>query len=148
MSVRIDQGGHRGAQLTLITSMVIFSAGCAPNVQIGETCRLGEVAAISDTLYFGAATPGGRVTEPDWDGFLTASGYRGGATHWKARGLWTSRQGRMIEEDVYLLQIVYRESEGMENRITGLISQYRKRFRQESVLRVRAPACVSGLGLD
>jgi hypothetical protein len=126
----------------------IFLTACTVTGPITPICRSGEVAAISDTLYFGTHTPGNPVTASEWNEFLAASGYRGGATHWIASGAWTSRQGLRIQEAVHVLQIVHREHQPMEHQIARLIAGYRARFRQESVLRVRTPACVSGIEPD
>ena len=146
LKAEIGQTRRISARLGLVAS--IFLSGCTVTEPIAPICRPGEIAAISDTLYFGTDTPGHRVTASEWNEFLAASGYRGGATHWIASGVWTSRRGQRIEEAVHVLQIVHREHQPMEEQIARLIDDYRARFRQESVLRVRTPACITGIEPD
>jgi hypothetical protein len=42
-----------------------------------------------------------------------------------------------------VLQLVHANSEGTERAVRDVMTDYRKRFEQEAVLRVRMPACVS-----
>ncbi len=146
MKSGIGQIFRIGAGVGLVAS--IFLSGCTVTGPIAPICRPGEISAISDTLYFGTNTPNNPVTASEWTEFLAGSGYRGGATHWIASGVWTSRRGQRIEEAVHVLQIVHREHPRMEDQIAGLIAGYRAHFRQESVLRVRTPACISGIEPD
>lgn len=143
MKSGIGQTFRISAGVGLVAS--IFLSGCTVTGPVAPICRSGEIAAISDTLYFGTDTPGSPVNASEWNEFLATSGYRGGATHWIAGGIWTSQQSQRIEEKVHVLQIVHRDTARIEDRIARLISDYRTRFRQESVLRVRTPACITGI---
>jgi hypothetical protein len=87
----------------------------------------------SDTLYFGTAKPDGSVVSvADWQQFLrdTVTPRFAGFTHWEAHGSWKG-----TEEETHVLVIVH--PPGHEGAIQHIIDEYKKRFAQESVLRVR-----------
>ena len=88
----------------------------------------------SDTLYFGTAKPdGGVVTESDWQQFLrdSVTPRFAGFTHWEASGSWKG-----TAESTHVLVIIH--PAGQENAIQQIVDEYKKRFAQESVLRVRS----------
>jgi len=88
----------------------------------------------SDTLYFGTAKPDGSVvSESDWQQFLrdAVTTRFAGFTHWEAHGSWKG-----VGEETHVLVIIH--PAGQEAAIQQVIDEYKKRFAQESVLRVRA----------
>src|SRR2546425_4205471 len=88
----------------------------------------------SDTLYFGTAKPDGSVvTESDWQQFLrdSVTPRFSGFTHWEAFGSWKG-----TSEETRVLVIIH--PAGQEAAIQKIIDEYKKRFAQESVLRVRS----------
>jgi hypothetical protein len=88
----------------------------------------------SDTLYFGTAKPdGGVVSESDWQQFLrdSVTPRFAGFTHWEAHGSW-----KATSEETHVLVIIH--PPGQEAAIRQIIDEYKRRFAQESVLRVRA----------
>jgi len=87
----------------------------------------------SDTLYFGTAKPdGGVVSESDWQQFLrdSVTPRFPGFTHWEASGSWKG-----TSESTHVLVIIH--PAGHERAVQQIINEYKKRFTQESVLRVR-----------
>lgn len=125
-------------------ALAALTAGCAHPQHPASACRSGETAAVADTLYFGTAMPGGRVTARDWDAFLAASDFADGMTHWPASGIWTTSAGERSEEETRVVHIVHPDTEAANRLITDMMTRYRARFRQEAVLRVRTPVCASG----
>ncbi len=118
--------------------------GCASLPQ--PPCPPGEQSEVSDLLYFGTARPGGTVSAEEWSQFLQAvvtPRFPAGLTVWKANGQWRSAAGSTEREASYVLSLVHPESESSEAAIRSIVSEYKARFRQEAVLRVKTAACVS-----
>jgi hypothetical protein len=129
----------------LILVAALAAAGCA-SVQ-RPACGVGEASSVSDLLYFGTAKPGGgAVTDAEWVDFLAASVTRRfpqGLTVWQATGQWKGNDGVVIREPSFVLNLVHADSPQSEDAIRGIVAEYKARFNQEAVLRVRSPACVS-----
>lgn len=128
--------------LTLAGALALGACTVAPF----PICRAGEDAVIADTLYFGTNRPGGVVSAEEWQDFL-ATGvtprFPQGITSWRASGQWRSETGTLEHEASYVLQLVHANSSDTERAVREVMTDYRKRFEQEAVLRVRLPACVS-----
>ncbi len=94
-----------------------------------------------DTLYFGTSKPGGgAVTEAEWRTFVkdVITPEYPGFTEWNATGHW---QG--AEELTHVVQIAHPERGANDERIGRIISEYKKRFQQQSVLWIRGHALVT-----
>lgn len=99
---------------------------------------------MSEIIYFGAATPDGTVTPEQWREFLdteVAPRLRAGFTTWSAEGRWRGADGRVIREDTRVLSVVHEPGAVAEGPMREIVADYKRRFRQEAVLRVRNPAC-------
>ena len=108
-------------------------------------CASGEPRA-SDTLYFGTARPGGVVTREDWDRFLrevVTPRFPRGFTQWDAAGQWRSADGSIAREASHVLLVVHPADPQAEANLRAIAAEYKSRFHQEAVLRVRSEACVS-----
>ena len=117
--------------------------GCA---SLETACPAGRTQAASDTLYFGTARPAGEVTPAEWDEFLrdaVTPRFPEGLTAWRASGQWRSADGRIVREGSYVLSVVHPDSGKADAAIRAIAEEYKARFRQEAVLRVTSPACVS-----
>jgi glyoxylase-like metal-dependent hydrolase (beta-lactamase superfamily II) len=101
-----------------------------------------DTAWVSDVLYFGRSIPGGgRVTDADWEAFLgqvVTPLFPDGLTVWEAHGQWRSADGRLAREDSRVVQVVHRPSPAADSAVARVGAEYRRRFGQESVLRVRS----------
>ncbi len=120
-----------------------LAAGCAAQQ---DRCGPQEQPAVSDTLFFGTATPAGVVSAQDWNSFLAATVtplFPAGLTAWPASGQWRSADGGLTQENAYVLNIVHPPGAAADAAIGSIMAQYRARFRQQAVLRVRTPACTS-----
>jgi hypothetical protein len=99
-------------------------------------------SVVLDRLYFGRSMPGDRtVSDDEWKSFLSESvtpRFPEGLTFWRADGQWRDAAGRITPESSYVLEIVHIDSDASERSIDAIRSDYRRRFDQESVLRVRA----------
>jgi hypothetical protein len=95
-----------------------------------------------DTLYFGTQKPeGGVVSDAEWQQFLAdeiTSRFPSGLTTWDASGQWRDAHNVIERERTHIVQLQHRSSGDDEARIAAIIAAYKKRFAQESVLRIRS----------
>lgn len=110
----------------LILVGILFA--CAPAIS-----SIGTAPVVAERLYFGrniGDTLG--VTDSAWTAFVTDvvnARLPGGFTFWKAEG-----QGR---EPSFVLEVVHpARSAETDAAIVAIITEYKRRFSQESVLRV------------
>ena len=115
-------------------------------VPASDACRAGEEPAIVESLYFGTAMPGGRVSSEDWQRFLADTitpRFPDGLTAWAAAGQWRNPAGELHKEDSYVLHVVHKDEAKYDTAVREVIVIYKARFRQEAVLRVRSASCMS-----
>ena len=119
--------------------------GCASIHESG--CRIGEDASINDLLYFGTARQDATaVTAEEWKEFLTSSvtpRFPQGLTVWQASGQWKGADGSAVREPSFVLDLVHPDDQRSEDSIRAIVAEYKSRFHQEAVLRVRNRACAS-----
>lgn len=101
---------------------------------------------VADRLVLGRAIPdGGSVSEEDWSAFLAevvTPRFPDGLTVWRAEGQWTDPSGVLVEEPVLVLEIVHPASDEADSAMASIADEYRRRFRQDAVLRVTTDARV------
>jgi hypothetical protein len=132
--------GRPAALLLLIAALT----GCASAVH--PMCRSDERAWIEDRLYFGTTTPTGVVSDDERAAFLreiVTPRFPDGFTTWRADGQWRDGQGRILREASFVFDVVHPEDDASGAKIAAIVAEYRARHHQESVLRVRTPACVT-----
>ena len=101
---------------------------------------------MNDTLYLGTAKPDGTVSGGEWDRFLrevVTPRFADGFTQWHAAGQWRSADGSIVREDSHVLVVVHPPDPQAEANVRAIAAEYKSRFHQEAVLRVRSEACVS-----
>jgi hypothetical protein len=105
------------------------------------------VQGISDRLYCGRAIPGGgEVTDADIDRFVeevVTPRFPEGFTMWTATGSWRGK-----EEPTLVLEFLHPYGRGVEEDVREIAEEYRRRFRQEAVLRVTLPAIIELVEAD
>ena len=100
----------------------------------------------SELLYFGTAMPQGVVPADAWRGFVDdviTPRFPDGLTTWAAAGQWRPAGGALVREASTVLNIVHPADARSDAAIAEIIDAYKKRFQQESVLRVSSAACVA-----
>jgi hypothetical protein len=125
-------------------ALALLLSGCA--TLPAPRCAADEKPSINELIYFGTQTPGGEVSEAEWATFLrevVTPRFPDGLTTWRASGQWRSADGSLTREDSHVLNLVHADDARTENAIHALIDEYKTRYRQEAVLRVRSPACIS-----
>ena len=108
---------------------------CAPKVQPGSL-----EPVVTERLYFGrniGHTLG--VTDSAWAVFVreVVDARLDGFTVWAAEGAWRGSDGRPVREPRFVLEVIHPErSASTDSAIVAIIVEYKRRFNQESVLRV------------
>lgn len=109
-------------------------------------CASGEEPYVNDLLYFGTAKPNGVVTPEDWSEFLRTSvtpRFPQGLTMWSASGQWQGSNGAIVQEDTFVLNLVHPNDLLHDRAVRAISTDYKQRFEQESVLRIKNPVCAS-----
>lgn len=124
----------RSSRVSFLLAGALFA--CAPAMQ-----TTGLQPVITERLYFGrniASTLG--VTDSAWTTFVrdvVSERLPTGFTFWAAEGEWKAPDGRVIREHSFVLEIVHPDrSASADSAIVAIIAEYKRRFSQESVLRV------------
>jgi Protein of unknown function (DUF3574) len=96
------------------------------------------VQGVSDRLFCGRAIPGGgEVTDADVDRFLDeiVTPRFPAFTSWTATGNWHGD-----EETTLVLEFIHPYGRDYDRKVQEIAEEYRRRFRQEAVMRVTEPA--------
>ena len=128
--------------MAALLSLLLSACSALP----APRCSADQKPSVSDLIYFGAETPNGAVSDDDWAAFLrdvVTPRFPDGLTTWRAFGQWRSADGTLTREDSHVLNLVHPGDAKTEAAIRALIGEYKVRYRQEAVLRVRSQACVS-----
>lgn len=127
----------RGAA-ALGAAVLLATGGCS---LLGSGARAGAQAFVLDRLYFGRSIPaGGRVGDEDWAGFLREAvtpRFPDGLTAWRAEGQWRDAKGEAVREESFVLELLHPADPRADAAVAEIAAEYKRRFRQESVLRVR-----------
>jgi hypothetical protein len=132
-------------KVVVFLAALFLLEGCAGSAtRQGFGSASGFNTVVADRLYFGRAIPGGgNVTEAKWRDFMrekVTPNFPNGLTVWRAEGQWLEISGRLIHEPVMVVEVVHRPGVPPDSAFESLATEYRKRFRQEAVLRVTTPA--------
>ena len=134
----------------LAATAALALGGCAtapePALVAAPTCARGQQPMRSELLYFGSAMPQGTVSADDWRGFVDEAitpRFPDGLTVWQASGQWKPAKGTAVREPAWVLSVVHWPDAKSETAITAIVDAYKKRFHQDSVLRVSSEACVT-----
>lgn len=97
-------------------------------------------------LIFGLQGPRGPVSEPEWKAFLSevvTPRFPNGLTIIEANGQWRGTGDRMEREPSRIVEIVQDESPAVSRRLDEIVTIYKYRHQQESVMvtRARLEAC-------
>ena len=120
-------------------------AGCA-SLGTQGTANAGE-AYVLDRVYFGRAIGDtGLVSDSAWSVFVrdvVTPRFPDGITTWRADGQWRGANGAIVREPSVVLEIVHRAAPADDASIVAIAAEYKRRFHQESVLRLTSPVRAS-----
>jgi hypothetical protein len=104
----------------------------------------GTGLVVSDRLFFGRDIPGGgTVSDADWAAFveeIVTPRFPQGLTIWRAEGQWRDDAGRTVQEPVLIVEVLHPPGPAHDRAVAEIAEEYRRRFRQEAVLRVTTEA--------
>ena len=128
---------------------VVVIAGCAgrasPSTAPSPSCAIGDTALVRDVLYFGRNRPGGgAVTDEEWQSFLDqvlTPRFPAGLTVVAATGQWKGKSGLVEQERSDVVTVFHSGDEAARRAVMEVVVEYKRRFRQEAVLRERMPTC-------
>jgi len=136
-------GGMVLRPIILAVLNLYLIVGCAAVPQ--ASCPPSEERSVNEMIYFGTVKPNGAVTPHEWEEFLRTSitpRFPKGLTYWLAAGQWQSSDGIVVREKAVVLSLVHLDDDQSENAVHNIVSEYKRRFNQESVLRVKGFVCV------
>jgi hypothetical protein len=134
----------RGRRIIAAGMFLAATVGCASMRE--PRCMPGEQASVNDLMYFGTAKPSGVVTPEEWAAFLAKSvtpRFPAGFTVWQASGQWRKESGGVVREGSFVVSLVHPDDQSSETAVRALVAEYKSRFDQDAVLRVKSHACVS-----
>ncbi|MCI0632951.1 MAG: DUF3574 domain-containing protein [Actinobacteria bacterium] len=137
----------RPAARTALVGWLLALAACAGSRDAAAPSTEPAIRTmVADRLVFGRAIPeGGSVSEEDWRAFLeevVTPKFPEGLTVWRAEGQWTDPGGVLVGEPVLVIEIVHPASARADSAMASIAEEYRRRFRQDAVLRVTTEARV------
>ncbi len=116
--------------------LLVLLCSCAPAIQSN-----GSQSIVTERLYFGrniGDTLG--VSDSVWAVFVrdvVSARLPAGFTFWAAEGTWRDSAGRRVREPSFVVEVVHpMRSVGTDSAIVAIIAEYKRRFSQQSVLRV------------
>ncbi|HEU0298964.1 MAG TPA: DUF3574 domain-containing protein [Longimicrobium sp.] len=121
-------------------------AACAPAVAVAPGARPDDPAVdwVSDRLFFGRDIPdGGSVSEEEWAAFLAevvTPRFPAGLTVLRGEGQWLGANGAVVREPSFVVEVNHPPSAQMDAALDEIAEEYKRRFRQEAVMRVRTRA--------
>ena len=108
-------------------------------------CAVGDAAMVRETLYFGRNRPGGgTVSDTEWQTFLAevvTPRFPAGLTVVEATGQWKGATGAVEQERSEVVTLFHSGDESTRRAVQEIAVEYKRRFRQEAVLREREPTC-------
>lgn len=134
------------AARTAFFACLLALAACAGSRDGALSTEPAVRTMVADRLIFGRSIPDdGLVSEEQWEAFLedvVTPRFPEGLTVWRAEGQWSDPQGTLVEEPVMVIEIVHPASARADSAMAAIAGEYRRRFRQDAVLRVTTDARV------
>lgn len=135
----------RGMAVVMAIAMAAALA-CVP-LPAELPCPEGSERYDEYRLFFGRSAAGEEVvSEEDWRAFLADTvtpRFPDGLSVFDAAGQWRDAQGVVVRERSKMVLILAEQDSDALTRLDEIAEEYRKRFSQESVLRVVDSACVA-----
>src|SRR5581483_11776035 len=126
----------------MFLAALLALGACTP--QVMQTAAPGCVAplrpAVQVDLYFGEVDP------TEWRAFLdeeVTPRFPDGLSVIDLYGMYRDRQGKIDRERSKLLVIVVFDAPAHASRVQAIVDSFRRRYKQESVLRVEQPICAT-----
>lgn len=102
--------------------------------------RDGLRPAHLERLYFGRNIGDtAMVSDSAWQQFMRETvtpAFPEGATVWEAAGQWRAPDGTLVRERTFVVELLHQVAPEVEGRVQYVIDEYKRRFAQQSVLRM------------
>ena len=140
MSVLVQAAGRRAWRTLAPAAMALVLGSCASR----QVAPADPAATVADRLFLGREIPGGgTVSDAEWAAFVeevVTPRFPDGLTVWRADGQWLDARGLMVHEPVMVIEVLHPPGAEADVAIAEIANEYRRRFRQEAVLRVTVEA--------
>lgn len=138
-------------QICLVSLLAIAPLSYPPVVvaKQPETATINPRAKtlIKDELYFGLNKPNGtQISETEWQNFLNqviTPRFKKGLTVLDTQGQYLSNNGELVKEKSRVVILIYEMNAETNRAIDEIIEEYKRRFEQESVMRITNEVKVS-----
>ena len=138
-------------KLALPMVLALLLAGCQatsatheqipPNTAPVAVCGSGDIM-MQTTLWFGMNKPkGGTVSGSEWQQFVdndVTPRFKDGLSVYEGKGQWLGNDGKLARETSKALMLIHQPDRASSDSINTLRDIYKKRFAQDSVMRVDA----------
>jgi Protein of unknown function (DUF3574) len=98
---------------------------------------------VVDRLFFGTNIPrGGQVSDDEWKAFVKdvlTPRFKDGLTVLEGDGQWLDPRGDVVREHVHIVEVAHLRGAEADEAIQLIANEYKKRFKQDAVLRVTEP---------
>jgi hypothetical protein len=128
-------------RVTLLAAAILLG-GCTAVPPPSPPAAAGLPAlSVCDRLYCGREIPrGGEVSDDAWARFLTevvTPRFPAGLTVLRGEGQWRGQSGAIARERSFILEIIHDDNATTEQAVQDIVTEYKRRFDQEAVLRMR-----------
>jgi hypothetical protein len=136
---------HRGRFRAAVVCTVAFGlSACARAPSPAIAAPAVSTMVVVDRLFFGRNIPsGGMVSDSAWSMFLTevvTPRFPDGFTVTRSEGQWRGADRVIVREPGFVFEVGHPPGVPHDSVFEAIAAEYRRRFRQEAVLRVRAAA--------
>ena len=142
---RIDGMSFRGIAAAIVVGL-LAAFGCVP-LPAEVPCPEGSERYDEYRLFFGRNIGDAEgVSDEDWRAFLADTvtpRFPDGLSVFDAAGQWRDSQGVVVRERSKMVLILAEQDSDALTRLDEIAEEYKRRFSQESVLRVVDSACVA-----
>lgn len=125
-----------------VAAALLLATACAPAIRGAPGSPV-----VIERLYFGRNVGDSLVvTDSAWAAFLAdvlTPRFPNGFTAWPAHGQWRGANGVLEREPSFVVELVHPDRADVDRALLEVVAEYKRRFRQQAVLRVRASARAS-----
>jgi hypothetical protein len=136
-------------RLLTVSVLALGAPACVSTTRNGASAAPGVNAPagytdVADRLLFGRSIPGGgEVSDAEVEAFLrdvVTPAFPQGFTVLTSRGQWQEASGAIAREAGFVLEVTHPPDAQTDAKLQRIADEYKRRFRQEAVLRVTTPA--------
>ncbi len=126
------------------SGIMVGGPGVQVGIPVGRTATATAMGdTVADRLFFGRNIPGGgTVSDSAFAAFgdeVVTPRFPDGLTIYRADGQWRGESGRVEREQSVVIEVVHPAGPAADAELREIAEEYKRRFRQEAVLRVTAP---------